>query len=70
MSRLLIKNVNKFPEITRKEREIAILLGAYNLENVPKINELSEKSGMNRKTVEEAIEMLKEKGIVDKSLYN
>lgn len=62
---LLMKNVHKIGGLTNSERGILALLDSYYKgEEIPSINEIQNKTGMNFYTIREALEGLKEKGII------
>jgi hypothetical protein len=62
---LLMKNVHKIGGLTNSERGILALLDSYYKgEEIPSINEIQKKTGMNFYTVRDALTGLKEKGII------
>jgi hypothetical protein len=69
-SNILIKNMRLLPELTSTQRSILCLLGTvFDSEN-PSISRIARVSGMNYLTVKRAVEVLKNKGIIDNSFYN
>ncbi len=69
MGNLLVENIRKLPELTNTERGIACLLGTVFDGEEPSISKIALKARMNYQTVQKAIDSLKEKGVIDKSLY-
>ena len=63
MRNILIKNINKLPELTNAEAKIALILGTYFDGETPSNYELAKVSGMDKRTLNKAIEGLKKKGI-------
>ena len=63
MRNILIKNINKLPEVTNTEAKIALMLGTVFEGEEPSRYELAKVSGMDIRTVNKAIEGLKKKGI-------
>ena len=63
MKNILIKNINKLPEVTNTEAKIALMLGTVFEGEEPSRYELAKVSGMDIRTVNKAIEGLKKKGI-------
>jgi len=61
---ILIKNIRKFPELSNTEAKIALMLGTYFDGENPSNYELAKKTGMNKNTVKEAVEGLKNKDII------
>lgn len=62
---LLMKNVHKIGGLTNSERGILALLDSYYKgEEVPSINEIQKMTGMNFYCVRDALDGLKEKGII------
>ena len=69
-SNILIKSMRVLPELTSTQRSILCLLGTvFDGEN-PSISRIARVSGMNYLTVKRAVEVLKNKGIIDNSFYN
>ncbi len=69
-SNILIRSLRLLPELTNTQRGIACLLGTvFDGEN-PSINRIANVAKMNYNTVKKAIQALKEKDILDDSLYN
>jgi len=66
MRNILIKSIRKLPGLTNTESRIALLLGTYYEGENPTNYEIAKKTGMNKNTVKEAIEGLKNKGIIKK----
>ena len=69
-SNILIKNIRTLPELSNTQRGIACLLGTVFEGEYPSINKIAETTKMNYETVKNAIKVLKEMGVIDKSLYN
>jgi len=63
MSNILIKNLRKLPELTNAEAKIALLLGTVFEGEEPSNTKLAKVSGMDKRTLERAIEGLRKKGI-------
>ncbi|MBA7517440.1 hypothetical protein ES705_09494 [subsurface metagenome] len=62
---LLMNNVHKIGGLTNSERGILALLDSYYKgEEIPSINEIQKKTGMNFYTVRDALTGLKEEGII------
>jgi hypothetical protein len=69
-SNILIKNIRILPELTNTQRSILCLIGIFFDGEKPSVNRIANTAGMNYKTVKKAFDVLKEKGIIDDSLYN
>ncbi|HKK83102.1 MAG TPA: hypothetical protein VJ958_02615, partial [Atribacterota bacterium] len=69
-SNILVKNLRILPELTSTQRGVACLLGTVFDGEDPSINEIAKTAKMNYATVKKAVELLKEKHVVDNSLYN
>ncbi|MBA7517348.1 hypothetical protein ES705_09401 [subsurface metagenome] len=70
VANILIKNIRKLLGLSNTESRIALLLGTYYEGEYPSMNKIAEETKMNFDTVKNAIKVLKEKGIIDKSFYN
>jgi hypothetical protein len=68
-SNILIENIRKLPELSNTQRGIVCLLGINFEGEYPSINKIAETAKMNFETVKRAIEVLKEKKIIDPSSY-
>jgi hypothetical protein len=68
-SNILIKNIRKLPKLSNTQRGIVCLLGTVFEGEYPSINKIAETAKMNFETVKSAIEVLKEKKIIDHSSY-
>ena len=68
-SNILIKNIRKLPELSNTQRGIVCLLGINFEGEYPSISKIAETAKMNFETVKSAIEVLKEKKIIDPSSY-
>jgi hypothetical protein len=68
-SNILIKNIRKLPELSNTQRGIVCLLGINFEGEYPSINKIAETAKMNFETVKSAIEVLKEKKIINCSSY-
>ena len=69
-SNILIKNIRILPELSNAEAKIALMLGIFFNGESPTINKIALKAKMDYRTVGKAINILKKRGIVNKSLYN
>ena len=69
-SNILIKSMRLLPELTSTQRSILCLLGTVFDGEYPSIYKIAKTAGMNSATVKKAIRALKEKQIIDDSLYN
>lgn len=69
-SNILIKNVRILPELSSTQRGIVCLLGTVFEGEHPSINKIAETANMNSDTVKNAIKVLKEMQVIEKSLYN
>jgi len=69
-SNILIKNIRILPELSNAEAKIALMLGIVFDGEIPTINKIALKAKMDYRTVGKAINILKKRGIVNKSLYN
>jgi hypothetical protein len=69
-SNILVKSLRILPELTSTQRGIACLLGTVFDGESPSISEIAKTAKMNYATVKKAVEILKEKHIVNDSLYN
>jgi len=69
-SNILIKSMRLLPELTSTQRSILCLLGTVFDGEYPSIYKIAKTAGMNSATVKKAIRVLKEKHIIDDSLYN
>jgi len=69
-SNILIKNIRILPELSNTQRGIVCLLGTVFEGEYPSINKIAKIANMNFETVKRAIEVLKEKRIIEVSLYN
>ncbi len=67
---ILVKSLRILPELTSTQRGVACLLGTVFDGEDPSINEIAKTAKMNYATVKKAVELLKEKHVVDNSLYN
>jgi len=67
---ILVRNIRKLLGLSNTESRIALLLGTYYEGEYPSMNKIAEETKMNFDTVKNAIRVLKEKGIIDKTLYN
>ena len=68
-SNILIKNIRILSELSNTQRGIACLSGTVFEGEYPSINKIAETAKMNFGTVKRAIEVLKEKRVIDNSLY-
>ena len=68
-SNILIKNIRILPELSNTQRGIVCLLGTVFEGGYPSINKIAKTAKMNFGTVKRAIEVLKEKRVIDNSLY-
>ena len=66
---ILFRNLRLLPELTNTQRGIACLLGTVFDGESPSINKIAKTAKMNYGTVKKAVELLKEKHIIDDSLY-
>jgi len=66
---ILIKNIRMLPKLSNTQRGIVCLLGTVFEAEYPSINKIAETAKMNFETVKRAIEVLKEKKIIDPSSY-
>ena len=66
-SNILIKNIRILTELNSTQRGIVCLLGTVFEGEYPSINKIAETAKMNYETVKKAIEVLKEKKIIDPS---
>lgn len=64
MGNIIVKNIRKLPELSNTESRIVLLLGTYYEGENPTNYEISKKTGMNKDTVKEVVERLKERGII------
>jgi len=69
-SNILIKSMRLLPELTSTQRSILCLLGTVFDGEYPSVYKIAKTAGMNSATVKKAIRALKEKHIIDDSLYN
>jgi hypothetical protein len=69
-SNILIKSMRLLPELTSTQRGILCLLGTVFDGEYPSIYKIAKTARMNSLTVKKAIRALKEKHIIDDSLYN
>jgi hypothetical protein len=69
-SNILIKSMRLLPELTNSQRSILCLLGTLFDGEYPSIYKIAKTARMNPATVKKAIRVLKEKHIIDDSLYN
>ena len=69
-SNILIKNIRILPKLSNTQRGIVCLLGTVFEGEYPSINKIAEIAEMNFETVKRAIEVLKEKKIINASSYN
>jgi len=67
---ILVKSIRKLLKLSSTESKIALLLGTYYEGEYPSINKIAEETKMNFDTVKNAIKVLKERGIINKSFYN
>jgi hypothetical protein len=67
---ILVKNMRILPELTNTQRGIVCLLGTLFDGEHPSIYKIAKTAKMNSATVKKAIKVLKEKHIIDDSLYN
>jgi len=58
------------PELSSTQRGIVCLLGTVFEGEHPSINKIAETANMNSNTVKNAIKVLKEMQVIEKSLYN
>lgn len=69
-SNILIRSMRLLPELTNSQRSILCLLGTLFDGEYPSIYKIAKTARMNPATVKKAIRVLKEKHIIDDSLYN
>jgi len=69
-SNILVRSLRLLPELTNTQRGIACLLGTVFDGEYPSIYKIAKTARMNSATVKKAIEVLKEKNIIDDSFYN
>jgi len=69
-SNILVKSLRKLPELTSTQRGILCLLGTVFDGEHPSIYKIARTAIMNSATVKKVIKVLKEKQIIDDSLYN
>lgn len=69
-SNILIKSMRLLPELTSSQRSILCLLGTVFDGEYPSIYKIAKTARINSMTVKKAIQALKEKHIIDGSLYN
>jgi hypothetical protein len=67
---ILFKNLRLLPGLTNTQRGIACLLGTVFDGEYPSIYKIARTARMNSATVKKAIDVLKEKNIIDNSFYN
>ena len=67
---ILVKSLRVLPELSNTQRGIACLLGTVFDGEYPSIYKIAKTAKMNSATVKRAINVLKEKHIIDESLYN
>jgi len=61
---MLLKNVRRFPELTKAERNLFIILGAYKEGEIPSNLELAKEVGLKESTVQKAIRTLRKKEMI------
>lgn len=66
-SNILIKNIRILPELSNTQRGIVCLLGTVFEGEDPSINKIAETADMNYETVKNAIKILKEMQVIEKS---
>ena len=66
----MIKNIRILSKLSNAEAKIALMLGIVFDGEIPTINKIALKAKMDYRTVGKAINILKKRGIVNKSLYN
>ncbi len=69
-SNILVRNIRILPELTSAQRGIVCLLGTVFEGEYPSINKMAKIAHMNSNTIKNAIKILKELQVIDKSLYN
>ena len=67
---ILIQNIRILPELTSIQRGIVCLLGTVFDGEYPSVYKIAKTTKMNAATVKKAIKVLKEKHVIDYSLYN
>jgi hypothetical protein len=67
---ILVRSLRLLPELTNTQRGIACLLGTVFDGEEPSVYNIAKTAKMNSATVKKAIHVLKEKHIIDDSLYN
>lgn len=61
---MLVKNIRRYPELNRTERNLVILLGYYYKGNFPSDKELAEKTGLKESAVKKAMGTLRKKDMI------
>jgi len=61
---MLLKNVRRFPELTKAERNLFIILGAYKEGEIPSNLELAKKMGLKESTIQKAMRNLRKKDMI------
>jgi len=64
MRNSLLKNVKGWPELTNKERDLAIILGSYPKGECPSDNELAKKTNLKESTIKKAMRTLRKKDMI------
>ncbi|MBA7580420.1 hypothetical protein ES708_22311 [subsurface metagenome] len=66
---IIVKNIMEISKLNTCEKAILLLLGTVFEGEKPSISKIALKARMNYQTVQKAIDSLKKKGVIDKSLY-
>jgi len=61
---MLLKNVRRYPELTKAGRNLFIILGAYKEGEIPSNLELAKKMNLKESTIQKAMRKLRKKEMI------